>query len=370
MSPFISSDDFIPDDRVGAIPHLDTLDHVRSPEVRQDPGGGTPPPTPPLLTGGVKQTYTKQGAYFDLLFAQVDGLTITVPTDVGEDLRRQLDHVQTGYASDGFAQSDRYMIPGGFAWRKFSPHQPSKEWGTGYESWDVLGHGSEWLAHRLVSSGGRPSRIDYAFDFRCPDWLYPAHVVDVPGIREHCSQKGIRIEHSGCEVSGSKYIGAASSDRRINVYRRDLKHTHLLADIGPHVRVELRLHKKHAAAFYSATLGASREPAPLASTHIADMMHYATLAETDPIPPISEPDLDRDFGNQLALFVDQNASLLEIALHKNCDLYQLALLRLQLSSRASKFRHEKRQIHYEPANGDEATSFAARILAAKCGRGD
>lgn len=205
---------------------------------------------PPLLTGGLKQ---HRGRLVRVPWSRsIDYLSLTMPTAEAEKLCRMWEPGEPGHASEGFARSERRLVVGGEAWRRWDPYSPSKEWGLAYESWKYAGR----IAQSNVDRGGlvgvgRASRVDVAFDFEVPDdetacrfWRR---------IEPYVRSKNIMPGVSGQGDILTRYVGSRRSTQRVRIYRKDLEECALYGALGlpPVLRIELELHEERAADFWT-----------------------------------------------------------------------------------------------------------------------
>lgn len=295
--------------------------------------------TPPLLIGGVKQQIPNKGLDITLSGVGFDYLTVTVPSQTtAEILVHHSAFSDEGKPSTGFKNSERRECMGGFCWRKFEPHQPSKRWGKQYESWEYSGLASVTPLKLLMGHDCKPTRIDIAFDFCVSDELYPMDLE--PLFLDHCESKGIDIEWKGKRLKQTVYVGSQQSERRIRIYRRDLKNM-LLHEEGIHIlRVELELKGDMALAFWRHMNAHGQQAAyEAASAHIAHMIGYAPIEAGWDLPEVLRSNEDADAYQMMFQFIKQNAVMIEACNRCGIDVFKLARSKVERSkSRTTRHR--------------------------------
>lgn len=315
-----------------------TTDHRAGPErSRGGTAGGTP--TPPLLIGGVKQQIPNRTMY--PLGAGVDFCTVTLPTESARHLLDQTGNYEAGSGYNGFQSSEQRVILGGFAWRRWNPVTPSNQFGTDYESWESSGEASRALAQLALKVPGYATRQDYAFDFGCSPDLMPRDLL--PLFRDHIAAKGMEASFAGPESSCTVYVGSRNSDRRLKIYRRDLKDEALIVSgAPPMIRVEIEIKGDPCKALWFHRRTTAVDGLSIAATHIADMIGWAVYDDLSPLPDPLEATDEADAAQMLLQFIEQNASLIEAAAAVGLDLARLARVRLGTASRATQWRHQRR----------------------------
>lgn len=292
-------------------------------DVRENRGAN-----PPLLTGGLIQ-----GA--KALSRGVDGVTATVATLDGATLLAETWPDEDGYAGRGFHKSERRLCMGGKLWRRWEPFQASEAWGREYESWDVLGDGSWWVSERLRSIPSRPSRFDLAWDFQVSNDLTPDTVADL--VKLHVEEAGFTLGISGQGNRNTRYIGAASSPRRVCIYRKDWE-TIGYGEMWGHVlRVELRLRAEHAQAIWPIWCADKEAGFQAAAGHLAEMMGVRVQEHLQAVPQILQPD-GVDEAAELFQFAKQHGARIDTWLRAGVDLAKVAKLAAESSSRMTKHR--------------------------------
>lgn len=300
-------------------------------------------PSPPLLIGGLIQQNPNTNQHIYLSGVGFDYLTVTVPTQTSAELLlHHSAHHEPGNPSTGFKATEQRVCQGGYCWRKYDPHQPSKLWGTDYESWEFSGATSSDPIRLLRAQPAQPSRIDIAFDYTVSKDLYPMQLE--PLFLEHCNANGTDIEWKGKRLKQTVYVGSQHSRRRIRIYRRDLKNL-LLAEEGIHIlRVELELKKDMARAFWRHYVEHGQESAyEAAAAHVAEMIGYAPIETTTGVPEVLRTNEDAQAYQMLLQFVNQNAVMIQACERCGIDLAKLTDHKIQRAkSRMAQHRLDKR----------------------------
>lgn len=309
-------------------------DHIAGEDFPGDRGEADRPvvfsgEAPPLLIGGVLQQNPNKRIDISLSGVGFDYLSVTVPSDnSAEILTHHSELEETGYPNQGFRQTERRVCMAGHCWRKFEPHQPSKQWGLSYESWEYSGQTCVTPIQLLKGHPARPSRIDVAFDFNVQPDLYPMALE--PLFLDHCAEKGIDIEWKGKRLKQTVYVGSQKSERRIRIYRRDLKNP-LLAEEGVHIlRVELELKKDYAQALWHHIYRYGDQTAyEAAASHIAHMIGYAPIATGWDLPELHRTDEDAEAAQMILQFVHCNYGSLEAMRRCGLDILELARIKYE-----------------------------------------
>lgn len=319
--------------------------------ARPGVGPGPEGATPPLLIGGVRQHICKGDDRFSLIGAGIDFLTVTVPGGEARDLIERTHFSSSGNPRPGFGSSEERLVLGGTAWRRWDPHQPSKDFGDDYESWEASGVASIDLARMALGITSRATRQDYAFDFQCSPDLMPRDLL--PIIRPHLETIGVEPHFAGPESSCTVYIGSMSSSRRVKIYRRDLKDPALLLDgFPPQLRIEVTLADDLGRALWARRKSHGSDGLGVAATHIAHMIGWSVYDDAEPVPEPAEASEDADAAQMLLTFIEQHSSMLSLLADAGVDIIRLADARIAVLSRAGRDRHRKRaekfsQIHPE-----------------------
>lgn len=296
--------------------------------------------TPPLLIGGVKQQIPNKGLGISLSGVGFDYLTVSVPSGTSaEILMHQSALDEPGRSSQGFKQSEKRICMGGHCWRKFDPQSPSKLWGLDYESWEYSGVTCVEPIRTLIDQPSRPSRLDIAYDFCIPhDDLYPMDLE--PLFLDRCNERGIEIDWKGRRLKQTVYVGSDQSERRIRIYRRDLKNL-LMAEEGQLIlRVELVLQKSMCHDMWRHMRTHGIESAYRAgAAHIAEMIGYAPIsADWDDLPEVIRTNEDAHAYQMTLQFIQQHAVMLTALNRCGIDVFDLAEKKID-SSKSATARH-------------------------------
>jgi Replication initiation factor. len=280
----------------------------------------------------------------------VDFLTLTAGEEAAQTLLTVTEHREPGNPGRGFGASESRDCLGGWCWRRWSPSQPSRDFGTVYESWEwASAVAGSMLAHGGVPlSGWRATRLDIAFDFSVPAEFMPEDFL--ARVEALGTLPDLKPGVSGQGAVNTRYLGSKDSPRRARIYRRDLREDGgmLIADaFGPTLRLECVLRDEHADALCALWRGGGGGPAErsqafaaAARTHLADLtgMNLGDLAELPSIRVL--PDLDAT--QQLLAFVEQHASMLDICARMGVPLAELAADRVEVASKQGRSTHRRR----------------------------
>lgn len=319
-------------------------------ERSEESAGGA---TPPVLTGGVIQGEEGNsrgkpgetrlrigGADLRLMGVGVDYLTVTVGSTAAQDLLVQTDHDEDGYGVEGFRSSELRLCLGGECWRRWDPRSPSKRWGLDYESWRWPGECARLAWMHLPREDVRASRIDVAFDFQCGRDVRPEHLVQ--HVAPWLKQRGIKTGSTGEDGVYTWYIGGKQSERRIRVYRRDLRDgSGVLVEMGAVLRVELQLTDDHADAMLQVlSRGGTQVGWAAAAAHIREMtgLEVQTCGEVPTLPTVEDADQEA----QLWQFIEQHGERMDAWARMGVDVLRLAREFSQTRSRMTKWRACKR----------------------------
>lgn len=268
----------------------------------------------------------------------LDFLTVTMGTEAAEELLAWMPLREEGRPTTGFAKSERRDCIGGWCWRKFEPFAESKEWGRRYESWEWAS-GLAGLAVGTLPDAVRASRVDVAWDFQC-DGSYTADKL-VELVKPHAKSKRIKLGISGEGGVNTHYVGSRQSERRLRIYRRDLREGKGLFEFVPKIRVELELHGEAAAAWV-ALFQSDRDAAYAAAAkhvHEASGLRVGVLGEVPELEvrPEVEP------AAELWQFLEQHGERV-LAWHEaGVGLVQLARRFQRLRSRMTEWRSQRRR---------------------------
>lgn len=300
--------------------------------------------TPPLLIGGVKQhqtTLNRGEKCFEPMGAGVDYLTVTVPAESDAELVERTAFHAPGNARPGFQFSEERLLLGGTAWRRTNPIQPSKDYGDDYASWESSGRASDHLTRLALAVESRATRQDYAFDFACPADFYPRDIL--PVIRPHLDETRMVPRFVGPEHSCTVYLGSPNSDRRVKIYRRDLKDPGLLADgLPPQMRVELTLTGDLGKSLWHHRRTTGVDGLAIASTHVAEIIGHAPYNDLEPLPLLRYTSEEADAAQMLLQFCKQHASTILACDARGIDLVAIANAQRGVFSRTTEWRHQQR----------------------------
>jgi len=179
----------------------------------------------------------------------------------------------------------------------------------------------------LLGKPSKPTRIDIAFDFNCPEDFYPRHIEEM--ILQNTKERGIEMSHSGNRETYTLYVGSRKSPRMIRFYRRDLKNELLALEGFTILRCELELKDEHAVALWAHMAEHGPESAQkAAAAHIAEMIGYAPCETDGVIPPLLREEEETE-GIQMVLeFVKQNAVMLQACSVAGVNLAKLSSVKV------------------------------------------
>jgi hypothetical protein len=239
----------------------------------------------------------------------LDWLTISVPLEVASGLEQHTEPDSDGTTQPGFKRSQRRIALGGDCWRRFDPREPSKEYGLDYESWEFVSAAAGPAADWLSDKRGRPSRVDVAFDI-CVD---PSMTSD--RFVELCSPFITRSTGiSGQDGVNTRYVGAAESDLRLRIYRKDLQQgLAYTTEFGPVLRVELIMRKDRARAWWIAWKSDKARAFAAAAGLVRHLCGASIGSEFADLPPLPRLDPQSEVAQRLFTFVKQHATVLAAA---------------------------------------------------------
>lgn len=275
---------------------------------------------PPLLTGGLS-------LYKNLTGVSVDYLTVTIPSRLSSRLLRRTKLEREGGYSEGFNQSELRLCEDGKVWRRFDPRESSNDYGREYESWKYNGPQATPAARYLRRLDDvRPTYVDVAFDFGCR----PGDTSDalLEGCREWYQGRGLSDGINGNtrpdgQTDNTRYVGSRSSERRIKIYRKDLRSEAFGAMHGPTLRVEITLKNQHARRWWAmlTDYGFDRAYA-VAAAHIQDMSGMECHFGIDDVPELVQPP-QSPAAEQLCNTLRQCSGTLRAALESGIDVLDL-----------------------------------------------
>mgnify|MGYP001801374783 CR=1 FL=1 len=300
---------------------MDSIDIAGHGNVRPSEAAESAERPPFANRGGV----TPQKTYSDALeafigpshlgrgMAGIDWLTFTVPTEDARALSKGSGFIlaEEGTSRPGFQASERWLIPGGEAWRRMSPREASRVFGLSYESWEAPGYPAGALAERCRSLQGYPTRVDVAFDFSVPQDLMPEDVAIA--VAPHAKARGLSWGVKGDRDTATQYFGSRHSDRNLRIYRRDILHPEIGQDFGPLLRIEVELRGKTGKAAWGWYRAGGRERLLRAAAgHIKQMIGVDLVDGIAGVPDIVVTD-PRQKGLRAALvFLKQNAVAIQV----------------------------------------------------------
>jgi len=240
------------------------------------------------------------------------------------------------------------------------PRVESAALGLDYESWVFSGPQAA-IAVLLAKpiTGARPSRVDIAFDFPVDLTTTADDVLE--SFRDH--YEGLRLTDgiSGQGGINTRYIGSASSERRVRIYRKDLDDRAYAELHGPTVRVEVVLKAKHAEAFWQDyTEHGEQHALSIAAAHLASLtgLHLDGSGDLPVLVPVeaSAP------AQKIAYWVEQNASALVAMCEAGIDLKKLCDRQVLKQNRQAKYRRNKRKKAITDAGAKNVQHLASLIL--------
>jgi len=314
------------------------------------PGGRAGTTSPPFANRGVD-------THEHLASICIDWLTVSLGLDDIAGLMEGSKRDADDKATTGFKASEKRQAPGGVVWRRTDPHQESKAWGYGYESWEAPGTAALWLASELRSIDSRPSRVDIAFDLadgRTADDL-------LESCRPHFTRKRLTDGISGQAGINTRYIGGQQSERRIRIYRKDLQSESWAVLHGSTLRVELVLKDRQAHAFWEVWQAGDEHTAyAVAAGHIQEMSGLELMADVREVPQLA-PVEQSSAAERVAQFIRQNAGTF-VAI-RDAGINLNALADAQLSNASRMTQHRSGALHAEiQSGGHEQVQHLAELI--------
>jgi|GEM_PF-5820759 len=295
-----------------------------------------------------------------------------MPTHVAAGLLADMppELVEDGKPSQGFARSQRVPLLGGYAWRRYEPHQPSKRFGMDYESWEASGFPASDLAARVRASEVQCTRLDLAWDHHVPDSVSAGSVVEPLADAQMLAPGGAEIGTygRGDRSTWTWYVGARAASRMLRVYRKDQQDpSSTIALVYKHVlRVELQLRKPDAHPIYQAI---QRDPASgwgAASAHVYEMTQRVVDSISD-IPEVEAP-AEVEAHQALLEVIYQHGPVLQAAREAGVDVDSLVDARCEDLSRKTRWRAAKRLGEFVAMGPDGATLYVLQLLRARLRR--
>lgn len=290
----------------------------------------------------------------------VDWLSVTTGPEASAGLEGWTIFGEEGRPQRGFLGSEERVCLGGRCWRKMGPRQPSKRWGREYESWEWSGSATAWAASRWLRGREdvKPTRVDVAFDFEVPDGLR-AEVV-AAAIAPHLAARGITPGIVGEGDDFTCYAGAKSSEIRVRIYRKDLKDSAWLIDLGHTLRVEVVMKGETAEAWWQTWQRSEQQAYAVAADHVLRLTGLQMQAEIAEAEALGNTTSASDFAQLCFEFVAQYASHLEAADRVGVDLPALSREWMQGWARDTWRRHGRR---LQLCEGLDAGDVERRVLA-------
>jgi hypothetical protein len=269
----------------------------------------------------------------------VDWLTATVPVQVAKGLIAESRVEEPGHGRPGFRESEKRAVMGGIAWRRWEPSQASGDWGTEYESWEFPSEPAIWGASWLRGRECRPSRVDVAWDFVVGQDATPDHLAE--HLRPYAEARGFSLGISGQDGRNTRYVGSASSKRRIRIYRKDWQRL-MWGDIyGPTIRVELIMRAEIAQAWWQVWDRDQDAGYAAAAGHVLDMSGLQ-VQEPGPVPELV-PVEGADEAAALFEFLDQHGPRLVAWERAGLPVLELARQRVERAGRTTVWRMKRLQ---------------------------
>jgi hypothetical protein len=290
----------------------------------------------------------------------VDALTVTMGSETDEWLEVRTDLGRVGTPQKGFRGTEERAWIGGTYWRKWGPSQPSKRWGMDYVTCEWKGPGSAYAARELKGRPDtRPSRVDVAFDFDVEDHVRAETVIEV--CRPHMRERRITEGHTGEGQVWTYYAGAASSDLRVRIYRRDLKDKALAFQQGPILRIELVMKDAYASRWWQAW-AADQDQAYAAAAHYIERLTGLKVQEHRAELPPAEADPDAETAQRVFEFIQQHASMVRMADELRIDLAKLAKLQAAKWSKQTRHEHKKRMHATGGVTGEDVERWCIEMI--------
>jgi hypothetical protein len=239
-----------------------------------------------------------------------------------------------------------------------------------YECWEASGYVSSNLLDLTIPyETARGSRIDWEWTFQCSGDLRPEDIVKAFTSSDRPSHTGggVSLGIAGQGGVNTCYVGAASSDRRLRVYRKDLQDKSYKAAYGPCMRVEavLKGHYAHRAwdAAQSAAGGSyAHVLAKAAAAHIEELTDGVIQIRPDAERPKTLRPATTAAGEAIAAMIRQYWSWLEVCERVGVDLSKLVHQQYRQVGRETEWRHNGRVDQAREVGGDVLTAEVAAIL--------
>ncbi len=229
---------------------------------------------------------------------------------------------------------------GGECWRRWEPHQTSRLWGKRYESWEFAGASAAWPASWLRNlRGARVSRVDVCWDFEVDPSLTADAVLERASAR--ATARRISLGITGQDGVNTRYLGSASSVRRVRIYRKDLKDEAWEFQFGPTLRVEVVLRDALAQAWWQAWDRSESEGYAAAAGHVYEVTGRRVQADVGEVGRLAVP-RETVGAVMVANFIRQNASMIEACAECGIDLFGLSGRQRERWGKGTGSRHRER----------------------------
>ncbi|MEX2215091.1 MAG: hypothetical protein WD768_13230 [Phycisphaeraceae bacterium] len=263
---------------------------------------------------------------------------------------------------EGFKQSELRTCQGGECWRRWNPVNKSPEWGTEYESWKFPGVAAKWAAEFLRGKEGRPSWIDFAFDYECDAGYLADHLIDA--VKGHTDERGLSVGIAGRDDVNTRYVGAPSSDRRVKVYRKDLQSAAWAANFGPVLRVELTVKGKQAVALWLPWQVGKEEAATVAAAHLLDLLGLRVRPRVGEVPELPRIE-GAAIADRVYTFLDQYAPMMAVLESMGLSWSELVHRRASMVNRMGRTRMKKLAGEVQAAGGVDAVGSLVNLMLSK-----
>ncbi len=317
-----------------------------------------------------------RGASWRPVYEGVDWLSLTISSASASDLVAMTTHRDDGYGGRGFRCSEQRDCPdGGWCWRRWEPWSESKVYGRDYECWEwasaVAEDALEWLPASLES---RCSRIDVAFDFSVDRRFTPDDVAEM--IAQHCRDRRIVMGIAGEAGVNTRYVGSSRSDRRIRIYRRDLREIRRWVSdhpirfqmgepppqwLSPILRLEVTLRRSHADALWQIIKRDRDEGIAAARAHVCEMTGIE-IEHSGEVPQI-ESEAPSEGYQMLLEWLHQQGDMIEACRRAGVDLYAASRYRWSIRDRC-RMRESRLRRRLE-ALAEVTQSGLRRLLASR-----
>lgn len=329
------------------------------------PGAGREPVPgqPPFANRGV-ETYiarTEGVVSGELLGSGLDYLTVSMGTETAGAWLPSTRLLEPGKPQPGFGSSERRECLGGQCWRRWEPHQESKRWAREYESWEFDGGNAvvpgRWFRGREV----RPSRVDVAWDFSVAESETAEVVQD--RVREHAEARGFVADGKTGEAGVfTCYVGSIHSERRLRIYRKDLKDEGWLLQFGPTLRVELILKQERAVSWWRVWSEDEARAIAAAAAHVLEITGRCVQADVGDVPPPLRLDDAVDPAQQLFWALKQCGGVLAAGVDAGVDVLGLLMESRDHAGRKSRWDSRLLADRMRAAGVDEVERWTRKLM--------